>query len=94
MDFGGGMSIGATGRGDANCVRNMGTARLLSGVGVATALLIALSAGPASAQANWTGLTGSDWMDGGNWTTAAPPIPGQTVNIGVLGSPPQSGKSA
>lgn len=90
MDFGGGMSIGATGRGDANRVRSMGTAKLLASVGLATALLIALSAGPASAQANWTGLTGSDWMDGGNWTTAAPPIPGQTVNIGVLGSPPQS----
>lgn len=83
------MSIGATGRGYANRVRNPGMGKLLAGVGLA-ALLMALSTVPASAQANWTGLSGNDWTVGGNWTTAAPPIAGQTVNIGVLGSPPQS----
>lgn len=59
---------------------------------LASLLVVALSAlftRSASAQANWTGLTSNDWMAGGNWTTAAPPIPGQTVNIGILGAPPQ-----
>ena len=59
---------------------------------LASLLVVALSAlfaRSASAQANWTGLTSNDWMAGGNWTTAAPPIPGQTVNIEILGAPPQ-----
>lgn len=59
---------------------------------LASLLVVALSAlfaRSASAQANWTGLTSNDWMAGGNWTTASPPVPGQTVNIGILGAPPQ-----
>lgn len=59
---------------------------------LASLLVVVLSAlftRSASAQANWTGLTSNDWMTGGNWTTAAPPVPGQTVNIGILGAPPQ-----
>ena len=59
---------------------------------LASLLVVALSAlftRSASAQANWTGLTSNDWMTGSNWTTAAPPVPGQTVNIGILGAPPQ-----
>ena len=59
------MSIGATGRGYANRVRNFGTAKLLGGVGLAAAL-IALSTGSATAQVAWTGTTSNDWTVGSN----------------------------
>lgn len=54
------------------------------------AALTALSTGSASAQANWIGATSNNWTVGTNWTTGAPPNPGQTVNIGILGAPPLS----
>jgi fibronectin-binding autotransporter adhesin len=50
--------------------------------------LMALSAGSASAQVNWTGNTSTDWTLGANWAGGVVPAPGQTVNIGVLGAPP------
>lgn len=79
------MSIGATGRGYANRVRNLGTAKLLSGVGAA-ALVIALSAGSATAQ-TWTGNTSNDWMVGTNWSTSTVPA-GGAVHIGTISPNP------
>lgn len=55
---------------------------------LSAAALTAAATGSASAQANWTGATSNDWMVGSNWTTGAPPTPGQTINIGVVGAPP------
>lgn len=85
MDFGGGMSIGATGRGDANRVRSMGTAKLLASVGLAAALMT-LSAGAATAQVNWTGTTSTDWTVGSNWQGGVVPA-GTAVNIGNTTTP-------
>jgi outer membrane autotransporter protein len=82
----GGLSPNRTRRFQASSNRSQLLRLLL--VSVSAAALTALSTGSASAQANWTGNTSNDWMAGVNWTTAAPPIPGQTVNIGVLGAPP------
>lgn len=73
------MSIGTTGRGYANRVRIPGTAKLLSGVGLAALALAALSAGPAAAQ-NWTGTTSDDWTVGSNWSGGTVPVAG-AVNI-------------
>lgn len=56
----------------------MGTAKLLSGVGVAALALAALSASPAMAQ-NWTGTTSSDWTVGTNWVGGAAPVAGAVV---------------
>lgn len=72
------MSIGATGRGYANPVRNFGTARLLSGVGVAALVIATLSASPAIAQ-TWTGTTSNDWTVGTNWTGGTVPAAGTVV---------------
>src|SRR4051812_20417800 len=55
---------------------------------VSAMALMALSAGSASAQVNWTGNTSTDWTLGANWAGGVVPAPGQTVNIGVLGAPP------
>ncbi|MCK1721513.1 autotransporter outer membrane beta-barrel domain-containing protein [Bradyrhizobium sp. 141] len=55
---------------------------------LSAAALTAAATGSASAQANWTGATSNDWIVGSNWTTGAPPTPGQTINIGVVGAPP------
>lgn len=79
------MSIGATGRGYANRARNLGRAKLLSGVGAA-ALLIALSAGSATAQ-TWTGNTSNDWTVGTNWSTSTVPVAG-AVHIGTTSPNP------
>ncbi|WP_348630544.1 hypothetical protein [Rhizobium leguminosarum] len=56
-------------------------------IGALGAALLALSAGAASAQtAVWTGATSNDWTTGSNWSTATPPVAGQTVNIGATGA--------
>jgi fibronectin-binding autotransporter adhesin len=54
---------------------------------LSTTALTALSAGSAAAQ-SWTGATSSDWTVGANWTGGAAPGPGQTINIGIVGTPP------
>ncbi|QKK19023.1 hypothetical protein [Rhizobium indicum] len=57
-------------------------ARHLSLSIVSGAVLMALSAGAASAQtAFWTGATSSDWTDASNWSTGIAPVAGQPVTI-------------
>lgn len=74
------MSVGATGRGYANRGWIHGTAKLLSGVGLAALVLAALSASPAMAQ-TWTGTTSDDWTVGTNWIGGAAPVAGGSVVI-------------
>ncbi|WP_395449649.1 autotransporter outer membrane beta-barrel domain-containing protein [Aminobacter sp. UC22_36] len=76
------MSTEATGRGYANRPRHSGKAKLLASVGVA-AVLVALSAGSATAQVNWTGTTSNDWTVGSNWQSTVVPGAGTAINIGA-----------
>ncbi|HTJ01394.1 MAG TPA: autotransporter outer membrane beta-barrel domain-containing protein, partial [Methylovirgula sp.] len=50
-------------------------------VAATAAMLVALSAGSASAQAVWRGTTSNDWTDGTNWSSGTAPTAGSTVAI-------------